>query len=372
MSRRQRLGRLGLFVCYTLLCLWSFSIAADLSVSAPAMSLRYTTRPLGPEEAQDFIDKTLDTPYNAVLWRWEKDALFDKAKSADVLLYYGEGAYVYPASFVEGGYPSAVEERGLALSVPLADALFGSQKDLLGQPVEYAGETYYVRGIFKSEEMFAMAASPPDKNGPSYTGVALTGPGSKQEALVFMRGSGLREPEIFLDFPLLVQIAWLLAWLGPCVGGCMLLWRGLRARGVPRRWIGYVLFIVACLGCGTFLSFLPAWLVPSRWSDFTFWSDLASQFGQDARQWLSLGADIHDMQIKLKVFSLVPAAALSLAFSVKLAISPGRKTNTQAVPSTPQAPYVYSSAGPSSKTEKNQPLPAASASSAQDPPSNCV
>lgn len=336
MSRRERLGRLGLLVCYTLLCLWGFSIAGQLSFLSPGISLRYSSYPLSGEDALLLLEKSAATSFQPALWRWDKQALRAGTESFDILWYTGEGANVYPASFIEGGYPSPADEKGIALSRPLAYALYGSQQNVLGQTVELGNKTYFVRGVFESEDSFALACCPPEKDGAFYTGVELAGTGSRQEALTFL--NGLPQPDILLDLPLLLQIAWLAALLPPCAGLCILAWRALRARGVPKRWIGYTLFAAACLGCGSFLSILPAWLVPSRWSDFSFWGDLAAQFGEDARQWLSLGAGLRDIHIKLTVFLLLPVVLGGLFCAVKLALLPGRKTKSSMLPASTKTP----------------------------------
>lgn len=219
---------------------------------------------------------------------------------ASAIHYAGEGALVYPARFLGGGWPGAADEGGCALSEALAWQLWGS-RDVVGKALRVGEKTYIVRGVFAGEAPLALLASAPDGHPPGWQAAQLAGGGerpTKDAAEAFLAAAGLGEASALLvgwwvlflarallALPLALGALW-------CFGG-LLQW----TKGHPgaRFLLVSVALLALALALPALLAALPARLVPGRWSDFSFWAALWRDFSEGFTALLSLGGTLRDL-----------------------------------------------------------------------------
>ena len=294
----------------------AFACAGALRQTYPALGLRYATplteaqlRRAGETAAQDAV-------YGLTFWREETGTLARDSRraAASAVVYNGEGADCYPAQFLRGGYPGAGDAAGCALSSGAAWQLFGSE-DVVGQTVTWNGRPYRVRGVFREQVVLALLGADIQDG---FGNVELAGApagDAREEALNFAAKAGLGAPDQLCYGPSIAAFAGFccllpLAWAAVC-----LLAAGLRkSRGLPPLqrqvlWFGLALAFALCLPWA--LQSLPGWLVPARWSDFSFWTGLAGTLGQRLREWFALRPMLKDVLAKQAM--LTGAAALLAA-----------------------------------------------------------
>ncbi|MCL1788586.1 MAG: hypothetical protein FWG38_11420, partial [Defluviitaleaceae bacterium] len=81
----------------------------------------------------------------------------------------------------------------------------------------------------------------------------------------------------------------------------------------PLFFAGLILFAVLLpLLLGT----LPAWVIPTHWSDFAFWSQLLIQAGNSLREFLSAPPALRDVELKMYLLKQAGVAVLSLCVSI--------------------------------------------------------
>ncbi len=236
-------------------------------------------------------------------------------------------AAVLPVSFVQGGYPSALEDRGLALSQALAWELFGST-GVTGSTLNWNGHDYTIRGVFAGEGMQVLAqinASNNDVDG--FTGVELCGsPGGDagQAAETYRMQAGLPEADLTLNAKTLPAIIWLLAWLPAALLALWLLGRLLlllhRAMFWKRQLTWLVVLLLAAFFLPQFLADLPPWIIPKQWSDFDHWGTFINDLNAYITGWMSLAPGLRDVQLRrqliLQVLLAVPAL-FALFFTIR-------------------------------------------------------
>jgi len=69
-----------------------------------------------------------------------------------------------------------------------------------------------------------------------------------------------------------------------------------RAAVAPIMFLGLILFAVLL---PVLLNALPVWMIPTHWSDFSFWSGLLQQGRDSLRQFLSVNPALRDAEIRM-------------------------------------------------------------------------
>lgn len=207
------------------------------------------------------------------------DALGTKAKIR-LIKVYGDMEQAYPIVLESGGIPVMGDEEGCLIDEETAYELFHT-RNAVGGSVTVQQHHYRVRGILNSKEPVCLLMTSQKEE--SYSNLEIVFPdqedGSKLAADLF-RQYGLNNSYIAIDgmlFGRLLQLAYLLpAWL---LGICLLydlitiLWR---RRGNLLQAIVLLLGIIL-LGAvlARFMEFefyFPQSFLPTKWSDFSFWS----------------------------------------------------------------------------------------------------
>jgi len=250
--------------------------------------------------------------------------------STKTLVYLGEGYRVHHGEFLSGGYPIENDRNGCAISDALAFELFGSM-DVIGQEVEFENHSnrsypkeknsdkekvYEIRGVFKEEEKLALFSGELDEN---YTVVELVGDmkGDSEGAVtIFVGNSGLEMPdqivygigiasllELACNLPLIIVVIWLSL-------NSISLIQNRYPEIKEILWI--FVFLLFAYNLPSLLEQIPQWILPSRWSDFTFWQSLLETMIMRIEEWFFLQVTIKDVIIKFIILKVGLLVAVQL------------------------------------------------------------
>ena len=337
--RKQQL--LDILLWCMLLALTALSagnIAAMRQYSA--VSLRYET-PFSGQAAYKARQYCVEQGGEDAFWPtfWREDEVQISAEHSKVtarcILFSGNASLVWPAEYLSGGAPGVIDDAGCSVSSGLAWALWGdagAHAGTAGKSIEIDGETRTVRGVFEEEEPLVLLSLKDEDQTQRFTAVELAGGPSvpsRSEVEDFAAASGLGKADtVLMGTPSL--IAELLAaaplLLLACYGLALCLGR-LKKRPAALR--GMVVFL-ACVGAAAllpvFLNLLPDWVIPSKWSDFSFWSALFGQTGKNLREYLTPVPCARDAGYSLLFFKQAGIAVLLLGSSLTICVRLHGKT----------------------------------------------
>lgn len=191
--------------------------------------------------------------------------------------YSGTAADCLPADYVQGSAPGAVGQQ-CAVSTGLAWLLFGSN-DILGQTVTLNRTDYTISGVFTAKTGILLYPARSGFTHAALRGISTDAP--KADAAQWAADAGLPTLQ-HLDYgPQKVWLARALCHLpAVLVGFCLLAsFLGLAHSAPPiiRHTAYFAAALAFALLVPTFLQSLPGWLIPGRWSDFSFWPRLIQQ-----------------------------------------------------------------------------------------------
>jgi len=225
----------------------------------------------------------------------------------DCIFFSGDATIVWAADYINGTAPGVTDSTGCSVSGPLAWKLWGSV-DLVGKTVMINEEEYLVRGVFEGNDDLALISVGDENISHSWHTVELvegSDNATRVDAENYSIASGLGKPDAVLDgtpafiaglmaaFPLIVMA-------GYAIG--LLYHRLLKNHYIARNVILFILFIGFAAILPTLLDALPDWLIPGRWSDFSFWSSTAVQFGDTFKEVFSVSPGARDMEGRKSLF----------------------------------------------------------------------
>jgi len=252
----------------------------------------------------------------------------DASARAPVLELYGLAEDACSAAPVRGAFPARGDPRGCAVSEGAAFALWGGG-NVLGQSVLWEGRTYYVQGVLKGEEALMVVQQSAEAQAPMPNmQLRFASGGSRQAAEEFLSRTDFRGAQL-LDMPLAGWLLRFIAFLPALFMGIWMLARLLlealrmrldsRGRKDLPKFLRRLPLLLALGAADVFLITrgpkLPAALIPSAWSDFSFWSDLTSNASQRVKDWLAypLGRDIELLFALLGTAFIIGLALLLLS-----------------------------------------------------------
>lgn len=274
----------------------AFQQAARALFLLPEVSLRYDA-PLTGEQvaaAREYgrlcgkTALTFWTERTVVVWQTFASVI------AVQITFDGEADVAFPAEYTFGRAPSGLEPETCAVSTGFAWMLWGSE-EIVGLELTAEGSVCRVVGVFEWDAPLLLR---PDAEG--FTAVELQGlseqEDSYRQADTFAGASGLGTPDEILwgtGFG-----AWLrcLPWLSlTAVGLCAGTKRG------PRKYRGWglCLALLFAIALPNLLQALPPWLIPTRWSDFEFWSQLWQTLSKRCHDLVALTPQFRDTEAKL-------------------------------------------------------------------------
>lgn len=288
--------------------------AENLASQSRSVSLRYK-QPL----AAEVVEQALEKSPGITFWGEETAALTADWRTAEatVLCYTGDPTLVWNQPCRVGSMPGPLDTGGCAISTALAWALFGSEEPV-GLELGDGQDSYTIRGVFESQDPLALL---PRTDG-AFTAAELPADGdTAQDPLGWtshqLQQAGLPTPDWQLYPALPAGLARLLAWL-PVILAAVVLLTALAGRA--RRWPGWVregavlaLLLAAALALPWLLGRWPQWLTPSRWSDFSWWSQTAGQLGEYFSVWLKVYPAGRDVAFKAALLAQLGLAAVQAA-----------------------------------------------------------
>ena len=302
--------RLWLLYALTLLC---FENAERLARVYPAdISVRFSA-PLTKVEAQSLTKSAEKLEYglSLTLWRQEQAVVFSPRASATArrLMVYGDSASVVSEEMLLGALPGVYDTGGCAVSEQLAWRLWGGS-DVLGLTVTCGDKCYTVRGVLRSGEPLLVTIS---DSGEGSGCVELTGlPKSdrRQSALDLLRAAGIGTPATMIYGASIRSAADTSCFFAVSLAGLLLLGRLVTAlfRRL-KRWTVAIVLLVLGVVLPLLVSLLPAWAIPSRWSDFSFWGALLATLAQRLAEWYALVPLEKDVQAKQLIVRQAALAA---------------------------------------------------------------
>lgn len=191
--------------------------------------------------------------------------------------YFGDAADCLPVTYVQGNAPGFLGAE-CAISNGLAQTLLGSE-DVVGLTVQIKGESYRIAGVFSATDYVFLYASRQNFICAELRGVSKDSP--KADIERWCRENRLPTPQRIVYRPQHLWIKQLVCWTPMVVTGLFLALVWLRRSfswGIIQRNVAWFALAVAFAWIlPHLLSSLPQWLIPARWSDFSFWGDLADR-----------------------------------------------------------------------------------------------
>lgn len=238
---------------------------------------------------------------------------------AKTIFYSGDAALAWPVDFLHGTPPGTTDNIGCAVSEALAHRLWGSA-DVLGKTVLVDGHERIVRGVFKGNHELALVSFTYENTTESWNIVELTKnyPNTtRNDALSFAIQSGLGSPDYILtkNEPIFIAaILPIIPLLIISIYVLILICKYLRKYHKPiSRVIPFLLLIGIALILPFILERLPGSIIPTQWSDFSFWSALIAQNQSNTREFLTATPTLRDVES-----SLILLRQLTIAFTSSL------------------------------------------------------
>jgi len=255
----------------------AFLLAGRTALAGDLVTLRYADEL--PEQAVNAAAEYVDPDGITVSFVGEKRRTVTaaggtrRAEGVRAVGYKGNAMDCLPMEYSAGTAPGAGDGYGCAVSSELAWRLFGST-EAVGGVLTLEGKNYGVTGIFEAAEAILLYPARDHFTCAVLRGVPDGDPYTA--ALRFAAASGLGTPQ---ETSASGQKQWImgaLCWLPLLLTGAVLLAAALRA-SPHRRLLCFLLALGIAALLPAALAALPGWLLPARWSDFSFWPDLFAQ-----------------------------------------------------------------------------------------------
>lgn len=238
-------------------------------------------------------------------WRERREEMrtFRGAMAAKAVCYDGDPALALPVNFYSGGYPGESDSTGAAVSAPLAWELWGSL-EVLGQHFQIGETEYCVCGVFENREKTAILCGVGQGG---WSNVEITDKKRKIEREEMQRlpaQAGLPEYAYLIDGGGMASLMTFAAYAPLGLAVFLLLFRMIRLfprHSLRRSAAVFSFWLLLALSLPWLLTQLPSWLVPTKWSNFAFWSELAERFGSYMREWLLLAPQDKDIAVKAAI-----------------------------------------------------------------------
>lgn len=304
--------------------------AETLAAQSRSVSLRYK-QPL--DEA--VVEQVLQKSPGITFWAEETVSLTAAwhTAGATALYYTGDAWLVWGQPCRVGSMPGPLDTGGCAISTALAWELFGSEEPV-GLALEDGQQSYIVRGVFESGDCLALL---PRAAG-AFTAVELpVDEDTAQDPMGWtsrqLQQAGLPTADWQLYPSLPAGLARLLAWLPVILAAGLLL---AALPGWARRWPVWAregavfgVLLAAALALPWLLGLWPQWLTPSRWSDFSWWSQTADQLGEYFSAWLKVYPAGRDVAFKTGLLAQLGLAAVQAGLweALRCSLQPKQKPN---------------------------------------------
>lgn len=246
---------------------------------------------------------------------WTQSDSFAKSKNTPttkecvLLECAGDGSLVFPQKFMRGSYPNPLDNKGCAISSGLADILFGST-NVIGLSIKVAETDFIIRGIWDESESVALVQRDPSKE-IGFTNVELMLTDQKdgrETALDFTRKNRI-EPISIVNGPGISMITSFVSNFPLYILGFLLIARIIiqiwRKKELKTRFCFVLLFLLAVFLLFGWGAKIPDYLIPTKWSDFSYWSRLLKDYQIRGLELLSLTPTLKDVYFRIAALHLL-------------------------------------------------------------------
>lgn len=298
-------------ILFFLSFMFSLKNAEKLSQIYPTWSLRYSEQFKENEikEARRFFAEYEEKGITLSFWtqtgmicEYEGESF-----SAQATLFDGEAYFADPRSIIDGSYPSEEDTGAVAISNTLSWWLFGGV-DTVGMTIKVDGTEKRICGIFDDEtESIILKNTNPKTAFENLEFKVLNGAATRENIAMLSTMSSLGTPQNIVDGEGMSTLLFTLAYFPlvlMVVATVVMLIKLIKLGWV--RWLvifGLLLGFAVCVPL--ILRVFPSWLIPSRWSDFSFWVSLYETLKSHAYSWLSLQPYPRDVYAKIVMIKSV-------------------------------------------------------------------
>ena len=293
-----------------------------------SVSLRYET-PFSGQTAyqarQYAIEHSKENSFWPTFWTEEKSVFTAEHNeiTADCILFSGDATLVWAFEHLVGAMPGVADGVGCAISSGLAWELWGDV-DVVGKTLEVDSVPRIVRGVFDEIEPLALLSVRDEDSSQSFTAVELSGgqaSPSRNGVENFAIAAGLGMPNtVLMGTPtFLAGLMSMLSLLILAVFGMAVCIRWMKKGSVTiRKIVISILFLCVAALLPGLLDILPDWVIPTQWSDFSFWGSLFGQVGKNLREYLTLSPSLRDIGYATLFFRQIGFAFAASGFSLYL------------------------------------------------------
>lgn len=255
-----------------------------------------------------------------VFWSEKSEEVKGDSKNIETLclFYDGDCSLIWNVSFISGGYPGEENDNHCAVSAELSWLLWGST-DTLGKEIEIGKRRLTVSGIYDGEEPTAIIAGDASSELGNIDWV-LKEPVIRETLIGYIETLGIGKPDSIVDGEGMGMLMTFLSSIPIIAAGAITAATTVSALmkyvpGTWKKWIFIGVILILSMFLPVLLSKLPGWILPSKWSDFSFWSSLMGDFTGYMKEWFGLkptAKDIYAKQLMLKQVILVTVSLTSL------------------------------------------------------------
>lgn len=301
-------------VVFITLLAWSICLtnAQKIQVLQDVVELRYDREKLDAETIKNLQKGESESSEKIVksFIVWEQSPKEDlrnkelaKNVTGEVVKVYGNLTMLFPVEKLQGQTLYEGDREGTIISEGVAYSLWGST-DVVGQSLIVGDKAYVVRGVLKekSNRIITQADMADQETKFSALRVQLVDK-ENVEGMISTLKFKYNLPESVLRNLSLTSI--LLSGLALLPGyllgfyGLIKLYKFIYS--THRYWVSAILLSIIALGLTwitiemmQFITYIPSYIIPNKWSDFTFWSKLIDGFIENSRQLQALPALIGD------------------------------------------------------------------------------
>lgn len=302
MKHVKKLLKAGILLAFLALAFWQ---AALVSFLCPTVSLRYDEA-ISREQAEKAKEYASQTGGPQLTFWTEATVQIDDL-AARQITFDGEGTVAYPAEYCHGSAPASGAPDACAVSTGLAWSVWGGE-NVVGLELTVGDVTCRVTGVFRED---APVLVRPDSG--NFTAVELEnvppGDDSYRYAENFAYVCGLGTPDEILWGPGFAGWMRILPWIPVMLCAVPLARYGKKKleqiSPLGRRMLVFGLLFAAALALPALLNAMPPWLLPTRWSDFAFWSRLWNTVAERCRDFLALDPQSRDVRVKIAMAKVI-------------------------------------------------------------------
>lgn len=265
-----------------------------------------------------------------------KNEVLDRTEKLRIILFAGDMKVTAPMSLIRGSYVCGEDKKGCVIDKASAFRLFGTEA-AVGNTLFYQNRYYYIRGVIKT---IAPVLIIPGNSQTVYTNLEFYYQGRNKEqgealAGEFLLQNGFTQEYVILDsyfygrmlHSALILPVWIF-FLLLCSLFMRYLWKRCR-RLKPFYTILYCSIGLICsIGYGMLLYqysgnpvYIPEKLIPTKFSDFGFFSELGRRLKEQLQQYRYLMPNPRDVFLEQRITGLGYNLIIILMLYISLMIS---------------------------------------------------